>query len=69
MDPPENAQIRILSGKYLTVTSRIVTPSLRRVVLNRQGILAAYARLSTGRPLHRLRRRAGRLTQMFLRPF
>jgi hypothetical protein len=44
-------------------------PSLRRVVLNRQGILAARARLSTGRPLHRLRRRAGRLTQIFLRPF
>ena len=35
-------------------------PPLRRVVLNRQeGILAAAPRLSTGRPLHRLRRRAG----------
>ena len=45
------------------------TPPLRPVVLHRQGILAARPRLSTGRPFHRLRRRAGRLAQMFVRPF
>ncbi len=48
--------------------SPAMAPSPSPVVLNRQGMLAARVRLSTGRPLHRLRRRAGRLTQMFLRP-
>jgi len=66
---PRFALLVAIEKPFLHASTHAPTLPFAGVVLNGQGIPAARARLSTDRPLTRLRRRADHLTQMFLRPF